>query len=42
MESYKAQNEATCIQEETLKAETFAEQAETEVKELESELKGKI
>jgi len=40
----EAQNEATCIQlkQEALKAEKFAEQAEAEVKELESELKGKI
>ena len=40
----EAQNEAACIQlkQEALKAEKFAEQAEAEVKELESELKGKI
>ena len=40
----EAQNEAACVQlkEEALKAERLAEQAEAEVKELESELKGKI
>lgn len=40
----EAQNEAACVRlkEEALKAERLAEQAEAEVKELESELKGKI
>ena len=40
----EAQNEAACVQlkEEALKAERLAEQAEAEVKKLESELKGKI
>ena len=40
----EAQNEAACVQlkEEALKAERLAEQAEDEVRELESELKGKI